>query len=132
MNTTSLKPRVQIQEIAYTGYPVTDLARARKFYEELLGLKPASVWETDGKAWIEYEVGASTMAITNMSADQWHASKDGPTLALEVENFDEAVEALRAAGVVFYLEPLSTGLCQMAIIGDPDGNSLAIHKRGAK
>ena len=30
-----------ITEIAFTGTPVTDIKRAREFYEGVLGLKPA-------------------------------------------------------------------------------------------
>jgi len=28
------------KDIAFTAYPVTNMRRARKFYEEVLGLKP--------------------------------------------------------------------------------------------
>ena len=31
---------LKVTEIAFTCYPVTDMARARKFYEGVLGLKP--------------------------------------------------------------------------------------------
>ena len=40
---------IKITTFAFTAYPVTDLARARAFYEKLLGLKPATAWEGDGK-----------------------------------------------------------------------------------
>ena len=30
---------ITIKEIAFTGYPVTDMARSRAFYEGVLGLK---------------------------------------------------------------------------------------------
>jgi catechol 2,3-dioxygenase-like lactoylglutathione lyase family enzyme len=31
---------IHYKEIAFVAYPVTDIARARKFYEGILGLKP--------------------------------------------------------------------------------------------
>src|SRR6059036_3286592 len=31
---------IRYREIAFVAYPVTDMARARKFYEGVLGLKP--------------------------------------------------------------------------------------------
>jgi catechol 2,3-dioxygenase-like lactoylglutathione lyase family enzyme len=31
---------ITYKEIAFVAYPVTDIARARKFYEGVLGLKP--------------------------------------------------------------------------------------------
>lgn len=120
---------IAIREIAFTGYPVTDVSRARSFYEGVLGLKPSAQFEHDGRHWIEYDVGAATLAISNMSQGQWLPSSDGPCLALEVVDFDASLAALREAQVKFALEPMDSGVCRMAIILDPDGNSLAIHKR---
>lgn len=122
-------PMVHITEIAFTGYPVTDVPRARQFFEGVLGLVVSTLFEHGGKHWIEYEIGASTLAISNMSAEKWKPSGDGPTIALEVADFDGAVAGLRAAGTRFAIEPMDSGVCRMAIILDPDGNSLAIHQR---
>lgn len=123
---------LQINAIAFTGYPVTDIPRARAFYEQVLGLKSTAVFEHEGKHWIEYDIGPSTLAISNMSADQWKPSADGPAVALEVAEFDAAIAALRAAQVKFLIEPMDSGACRMAIIADPDGNSLCVHHRYAK
>ena len=84
---------IQVKAFAFTAYPITDLARSRAFYEKLLGLKPATTWEGDGKGWIEYELGDGCLAITNSSGDQWKASKDGPAVALEVADFPAAIAA---------------------------------------
>lgn len=123
---------IRIKEIAFTGYPVTDIARARRFYEGLLNLKVTIQFEHAGKHWIEYDVGPATLAISNMAANKWKPSADGPAVALEVEDFDAAVAALRAAPVTFFLEPMDSGVCRMAVIADPDGNSLVIHQRRAE
>lgn len=120
---------IEIKEIAFTGYPVTDVPRARAFYEGVLKLKPTHQFEHEGKHWIEYDIGPATLAISNMSGDQWKPSADGPSVALEVADFDAAVAAVREAGVTFALEPMDTGVCRMAIMLDPDGNALALHKR---
>jgi catechol 2,3-dioxygenase-like lactoylglutathione lyase family enzyme len=120
---------IRVTEIAFTGYPVTDMARARRFYEGLLGLKPSAAFDHDGREWVEYDVGPATIAVTNMSQDQWRPSSDGPAVALEVENFDEAVAALRGADVMFCVEPLESPSCRLAVVSDPDGNSIAIHRR---
>ncbi len=119
---------IKVIEFAFTGYPVTDMARARQFYESVLGLKPASTWEHEGKSWIEYEVGPSCLALTNL-APEWRPSTQGPSLALEVENFDAAVAELKRIGARFTVEPMESPACRLAVILDPDGNSLAIHKR---
>jgi predicted enzyme related to lactoylglutathione lyase len=123
---------IRIKEIAFTGYPVTDIERARKFYEGLLHLKPTVQFEHGGKHWIEYDVGPATLAISNMSGEQWKPSANGPSVALEVEEFEAAINALRAAGVVFLIEPMDSGVCRMAIVTDPDGNSLVFHQRHAR
>jgi predicted enzyme related to lactoylglutathione lyase len=122
---------IRIKEIAFTGYPVTDIPRARAFYEGLLNLVPSTTFEQEGKSWIEYDVGPSTLAISNM-AQAWRPSADGPSVALEVEHFAQAIETLRAAGVKFVLEPMDSSVCWLAIVSDPDGNSLAIHQRHAR
>jgi Predicted enzyme related to lactoylglutathione lyase len=129
MTTTTTTPAVRIKEVAFTGYPVTEMERARAFYEGLLGLKTSAVFEHGGRHWVEYDVGATTIALSNMSMEQWRPSADGPVVALEVENFDEAVAALRAGGAKFLLEPMGTGVCSMTVVADPDGNSVMIHRR---
>ncbi|MBL9192642.1 MAG: VOC family protein [Opitutaceae bacterium] len=121
---------IRVKEIAFTGYPVTDMPRARAFYEGLLHLVPSTTFEHEGKSWIEYDVGASTLAITNMS-DRWKPSADGPSAALEVENFDEAIAAAKAAGITFYIEPMDSSVCWLAVVADPDGNAIALHHRHA-
>lgn len=123
---------VRVTEIAFTGYPVTDLPRARAFYEGVLNLTVGTTFEHEGRHWVEYDIGAGTLAITNMSTEQWRPSADGPSIALEVADFPAAIAALRAAEVRFAIEPMDTGVCQLAIVHDPDGNSVAIHQRKAR
>jgi predicted enzyme related to lactoylglutathione lyase len=129
MDATTLAPVVRIKEIAFTGYPVTDLARARVFYERVLGLVPSVILDHGGKGWIEYEVGSSTFALTNMDTEHWKPSADGPSIAFEVEDFDAAMQAIRNAGVQCQGEPMEFPSCRFAVVADPDGNSVAIHHR---
>lgn len=35
---------IKVTEIAFTGYPVTDIPRARAFYEGVLNLKETVKW----------------------------------------------------------------------------------------
>jgi predicted enzyme related to lactoylglutathione lyase len=120
---------MKITEIAFTGYPVTEIDRARAFYEGILRLEPSRTFESPNGHWIEYDLGPSTFAISNMSKEDWKPSHDGPAVAFEVEDFDSAVEAFRANGVKTVVEPFDTPVCRMTIISDPDGNSITIHKR---
>lgn len=116
-----------IREIAFCFYPVTDMARARDFYEGKLGLSPAMNYEN---LWVEYEIGGTTLAITTMLQGHIPGAK-GAGVALEVSDFSTAVAELRGKGVKFLLEPMDTPVCQMAAIADPDDNGLIIHRRRA-
>ena len=116
---------MKIKGIGFVGVPVTDLKRARAFYEDVLGLKISD--EMMGGKWIEYGVGNDTLAIANAS-DTWTPSDQGTGAALEVEDFDEAISRLKDRQVRFAAEPFETPCCHMAVIQDPDGNKLMIHK----
>jgi len=116
---------MKINNIAFVGIPVTDVPRARKFYEEVLGLAVSD--EMMGAKWIEYTVGDNTLAIANVG-EQWKPSNQGTVAAFEVENFDEAIKQLRNQDVSFAAEAFETPCCHMAVVKDPDGNKLIIHK----
>lgn len=119
---------MKIVEIAFAAYPVTDMKRAHKFYTELLGLKESHRFGDEDKAWVEYDIGPGTLAITNFS-DEWKPSCNGGGVGLEVDDFNAAIDQLKKANVKFYWEPQETPVCHMALIADPDGNSICIHKR---
>jgi len=116
---------MKIKAIGFVAIPVTDIKRARSFYEEVLGLK-ASDEMMQGR-WIEYDIGDDTLAIANVS-DTWTPSDQGTGAALEVEDFDDAIRRLKDRQVRFAEEPFETPCCHMAVIQDPDGNKLMIHK----
>ncbi len=117
-----------IKEIAYTCYAVEDVPRARNFYENVLGLKAASVWEGEGMAFIEYLIGDSAIAI-GKGAPNFKPGLTGGTLALEVDDFDVMIKKLKDRKVTFLMEPHDTGVCHMALIHDTEGNQLMIHKK---
>ena len=55
---------LKVIEIAFSCYPVTDMARARKFYEGVLGLKPAITFgEPGGMQWTEYDIASGTLSL---------------------------------------------------------------------
>ena len=116
---------MKIKEIGFVAIPVTDIPRARKFYEKALGLKVSA--EMMGGKWIEYFVGENTLVIANVG-DQWSPSDQGTSAALEVEDFDAAIRKLKDQDVPFGAEPFETPCCHMAVVQDPDGNKLIIHK----
>lgn len=121
---------MKVVEIAFTCYPVTDLKRARQFYEGILGLKEARFFGDANKGFVEYDIGQSTLAIGNGAPD-WKPSAGGGSVALEVDDFDAAITRLKASGCAFCLEPMETPVCHMTIVSDPDGNSVMIHQKKA-
>ncbi len=123
---------MKVTAFAYTCYPVTDIARARNFYEKLLGLKPATAWEGEGKGWIEYELGDSCLAIANGFGDDWKPGAQGPAMVLEVADIAGATAELKAAGVKFKLEPTEFPPCHLAVALDPDGNQIGLHQMKQK
>src|SRR4051812_16549663 len=102
---------IRYKEIAFFAYPVTDMSRARGFYEGVLNLKPNTAVNSDTPRWIEYDIGAGTIGIG--SSPQWLPSQDGASAALEVEDFDAAVETLREHNIPPIVGPLDLPSCQM-------------------
>ena len=118
---------LKVTEIAFVCYAVTDMKRARDFYEDVLNLKPTTVHNSDHGQWVEYEFGPYALAIG--SSPMFKPSPDGCSTALEVEDFDAAIAHLKQHNVKFRMEPMPTPVCRMAMIFDPDGNTICIHKR---
>jgi len=83
------------------------MARARKFYESVLGLKPNAPLKSENPHWVEYDIGSSP---------QWLPSQDGPSVALEVEDFDTAVATLRQHNVPIIIGLLELPSCHMAAV----------------
>ena len=119
---------MQITEIAFSSYPVTDIPRARAFYEGVLKLKVTSETNLGEQGhWVEYEIGPGALGIGR--APGWKPTPDGCTVALEVDSFEDAVAGLQAASVPVRMGPIETPVCRMIMVSDPVGNTVIIHKR---
>jgi len=112
---------------------VSDLTRARAFYEERLGLVP----ENDGPD--EYRIypcgGDTALHLYVSRANAGTAS--GTVAVWNVPDVETEVDELTARGVVFerYDEPAtdakgihSAGYVTVAWFKDPDGNTFAIER----
>ena len=81
-----------------------------------------------GVWWVEYELAGVAIALSNA----WPpGGATGATLALEVADFEAALEKLKAAGIPTDYGPHDSPVCRFLGIKDPDGNSITIHKRKA-
>lgn len=116
-----------IKDIAFVGYPVKSVAEARKFYEGILGLVPDPAF--NGDIWVEYPVGTGTLTIGSMEG--WNPSKDGPSVALEVFDLVALVQKLKENNIKINMDTQDWPNCKMAMICDPDGNSMVLHQKKA-
>jgi catechol 2,3-dioxygenase-like lactoylglutathione lyase family enzyme len=118
-----------LEKVAFTMYPVRDVARARKFYEETLGLEVGSSGTNDGKAWwVEYDLpGGGCFAITNFIEDA-PSDAAGGTIAFEVADLDRLMDDLKQKGVTFKSDVIQSPVCRMAVCLDTEGNSILLHE----
>ena len=120
---------IQVERTDFVSVPVQDMARAKQFYGETLGLPLVS----GDEAWPEYQLGenVSLYLIDPTSVGAEFKGPHSSHIALRVPDVAAAREALEAAGVEFEGEILDTGVCHMAFFKDPDGNALMLHRRYA-
>jgi predicted enzyme related to lactoylglutathione lyase len=119
---------IKFTDLAYVGHPVTDVPRARAFYEQTLELKAVHVAEVaPGQWWIEYAFPGGTLAISNT----WPPGGSGVTTALETEDLHAAFAHCEAAGATIAFAIMDTPVCRFFGLKDPDGNDLVIHQRKA-
>ena len=112
------------KHFAFFAYPVTDMNRARDFYENTLQLPPADNFDNQ---WVEYELQGVTFAITNM-VSELKPGAPGGFFAIEVEDLDAAIAEMKNKSVPFKLDAFETPVCRMAVVEDPDGNGITLHQ----
>jgi catechol 2,3-dioxygenase-like lactoylglutathione lyase family enzyme len=110
--------------------PASDLARAKDFYTQTLGLKP--IRETDEG--LIYECSDNTRILLFPSAG--HASGDHTQAVFEVDDLDAQVADMKAHGVVFeeYDLPgmktengiVTDGSIRSAFFKDSEGNLVCV------
>lgn len=115
------------KKIAFTMYPVSDLSRARNFYEKILGLALSK--ESAGGSWVEYDLpGGGCFAITTLAEGVKPSANSGGSVAFEVEDLDSLVSQLKSKGVKFKLDIFPSPVCRMAVILDSEGNAVTLHQ----
>lgn len=115
------------KKVAFTMYPVKDMPRARKFYEQTLGLQMSNEFAEGG--WVEYDLpGGGCFAITNMVPELSPSSDSGGSVAFEVADLDKLVADLKAKDVTFKVDIFPSPVCRMAVIIDSEGNALTLHQ----
>lgn len=122
---------MKVLEIAFTGYCVTDMKRAKAFYEGVLGLVQSRSFGEPGGSfeWAEYDLGPTTLALICGGGEDWKPSPHGTACALEVDDFPAYVEKIKSSGVKVVFDVYESPVCHMITIADPDENRIVIHKR---
>lgn len=120
-----------LKKIAFTMYPVSDMNRARNFYEKTLGLTMSKI--SAGGSWIEYDLeGGGCFAITTLAEGVKPGANSGGSVAFEVEDLDSLVSQLKSDGVKFKLDIFPSPVCRMAVILDSEGNAVTLHQLNRK
>ncbi|MER7393998.1 VOC family protein [Streptomyces sp. NPDC000151] len=118
----------------HLAVPVDDLAAARRFYGDILGLEQGRSADT----WVDWNLHGHQFVthLTPERAQRIHNPVDGHDvpvphfgLVLTVDAFQELAERLRAAGTEFVIEPYvrfagQKGEQWTMFLLDPAGNAL--------
>ena len=110
-----------IKKVAFMGHPVRDMARARKFYGEVLGLEQTALYE---EKWCEFD----TPEGKSIALDTFSPEGTPPYLALETDDIEAELARLKENGVEVVMDIQDNKVCKMAIIKDSEGNGLMLHQ----
>jgi catechol 2,3-dioxygenase-like lactoylglutathione lyase family enzyme len=119
---------MQVERVDFVSFLTQDIARAKRFYGEVLGLELESEGEND----MEFKAGQVTLDVFDPSSIGQPFAPSPAGLALRVRDVAAARAELEAKDVEFEGETLDTGVCHMAHFRDPDGNALMLHRRYAR
>jgi catechol 2,3-dioxygenase-like lactoylglutathione lyase family enzyme len=116
---------MQVEHVDFVSFLTQDIARAKRFYTEVLELEV----ETEGEHDMELRAGQVTLDLFDPSSIGQPFAPSPAGLALRVPDVDAARAELEAKGVEFDGETIVTGVCRQAWFKDPDGNVLMLHRR---
>jgi catechol 2,3-dioxygenase-like lactoylglutathione lyase family enzyme len=116
---------MDVERVDFVSFLTQDIARAKQFYAEMLGLE----LESEGESDMEFRAGQVTLDIFDPSSIGQPFTPSPAGLALRVPDVDAARAELEGNGVVFDGETVTTSVCKQAWFKDPDGNALMLHRR---
>jgi catechol 2,3-dioxygenase-like lactoylglutathione lyase family enzyme len=116
---------IEVERVDFVSFLTQDIARAKRFYGETLGLE----LESEGEHDLEFRCGQVTLDVFDPSSIGRPFAPSPAGLALRVPDVGAARAALEAEGIVFDGETIETSVCRQAWFTDPDGNSLMLHRR---
>jgi catechol 2,3-dioxygenase-like lactoylglutathione lyase family enzyme len=128
---------VKTLEMNHAAFRISDVAKCREFYENVLGLKPLERPNFGfGGMWY----GAGSCSI-HLIVSKKHDGPDptGPHIAIEVDDLDKTKAELKELGVPFLdgdsmrmklREEDQRRLGRQIWVLDPDGNTIELRKSG--
>ena len=116
---------MRVEHVDFVSFLTQDIARAKRFYTETLGLEI----ETEGESDLELRCGQVTLDVFDPSSIGQPFAPSPAGLALRVPDVDAARAELESRGVQFDGATIETGVCRQAWFKDPDGNALMLHRR---
>ncbi len=115
----------EVVGIDMSGYMVKDTQRALRFYRDVLGLEPTTVYPDDKGAEYEFPDG-TTFGLWNGGPEMpW---QPGNGVLFAVTDFEAAVGRAKEHGATFAMQEESPS-CFMAMTEDSEGNYVILHKR---
>ncbi len=110
--------------------PVNDLARAKTFYESVLGVEITETEMGPNKmGWFPMEMGAAGAAGTLIQGEGYAPSHDGSLVYINVDKIDPALEAINSRGGKTLMPRLGIGEHGfIAHFEDTEGNRVALHE----
>ena len=118
---------MQVERVDFVSVLTQDVARAKRFYGETLGLRI----ESEGDSDLEFTLGQVTLDVFDPSSIGEPFAPSPAGIAIRVPDVTAARADLETKGVEFDGEIVHTSACDMTFFKDPDGNALILHRRFA-
>jgi catechol 2,3-dioxygenase-like lactoylglutathione lyase family enzyme len=118
---------ISVEHMDFVTVPTRDAERAKRFYGDTVGLP----MERETPAGAEFRAGQVTLEVWAPESAGMDFAPNPAGFALRVPDVAAARRTLEEAGVEFLGDTLDTGVCHMALLHDPDGNLLILHRRYA-
>ena len=115
---------MDVERVDFINVPTRDATRAFAWYNEVLGLP------LDPNNSEELRAGQVTVTFWEPEGEGFEFKPDVGGFAVRVADVEEAKAELDASGVEG-VGSGDTGVCNMAVVLDPDGNAVILHRRYA-
>ena len=115
---------MDVERVEFINVPTREATRAFAWYHEVLGLP------LDPNNSEELRAGQVTVTFWEPEGEGVEFKPDVGGFAVRVADVEEAKAELEAKGVEC-VGSGDTGVCKMAVVLDPDGNAVILHRRYA-